>query len=75
MNVPINELLAIMISLMLAAVGLGITKGRKSEAALIMFVVGMFFSAVAGLIMIAAPLILMVVLMLLLGWKYAKERY
>lgn len=74
MELPINELLAFTISLMLAAVGLGLVKGKKPEAALMMFVAGLFMSAVAGLIGLAVPITLTVVLALLLGWKYVGGR-
>jgi len=72
MELPINELLAFTISLMLAAFGFGLVKGKKPEAALMMFTAGLFISAVIGLIGPAVPITLTVVLALLLGWKYAK---
>ncbi|NVM22036.1 MAG: hypothetical protein HWN68_09690 [Desulfobacterales bacterium] len=69
---PINELLAFMIALMLAAVGFGLVRGRKPEAALIMFTAGLFISAMAGLIGLYIPITLTVVLALMLGWRYAR---
>lgn len=72
MNLPINELLAVMIALMFAAVGFGLVKGRKPEAALMLFTVGLFISAIAGLIGLFIPITLTVVLALMIGWKYAK---
>lgn len=71
-DLPINEFLAFTISLMLAAVGFGLVKGKKPEAALMMFIAGLFISAVIGLIGPSVPIMLTVVLALLLGWKYAK---
>lgn len=70
MELPINELLAFTIALMLAAFGLGLVKGKKPEAALMMFAAGLFISAIIGLIGLAVPITLTVVLALFLGWKY-----
>lgn len=74
MDLPINELLAFTIALMLAAFGFGLVKGRKPEAALMMFAAGLFISAVIGLVGLAIPITLTVVLALLIGWKYTGER-
>lgn len=72
MDLPITELLAFTIGLMFAALGFGLVKGKKSEAALMMFVVGLFISAVIGLIGPFIPITLTVVLGLMLGWKYSR---
>lgn len=72
MELPINELLAFTIGLMFAAIGFGLVKGKKPEAALMMFVAGLFISAVVGLIVLFIPITLTVVLALLLGWKYSR---
>ncbi|MBA7686969.1 hypothetical protein ES703_95429 [subsurface metagenome] len=72
MELPLNEILALMIGLMFAAFGFGLVRGRKAEAALMMFVVGLFFSAMAGLIELFIPIILAVVLILFIGWNYAR---
>lgn len=72
LELPIYELLGFTIALMLSAVGFGLVKGKKPEAALIMFVAGLFISAVVGLIGVSVPITLTVVLALLLGYKYAK---
>jgi len=72
MEIPIDALLAFMIALMFAAVGFGLVKGRKPEAALMTFIVGLFISAMAGLIGLFVPITLTVVLALMLGWKYAR---
>lgn len=72
MELPIAEPLAFTIGLMFAAIGFGLVKGKKSEAALMMFVVGLFMSAVIGLIAPSIPITLTVVLALMLGWKYSK---
>lgn len=72
MNLPVNELLALMIAFMFAAVGFGLVRGQKPEAALVMFVTGLFIASFAGLIGLFAPITLTVVMALMLGWKYAK---
>lgn len=72
MELPIYEFLAFTIALMLSAVSFGLVKGKKPEAALIMFVAGLYITSVIGLIAISIPITLTVVLALLLGYKYAK---
>lgn len=72
MELPLNELLAFMIALMFTAFGFGLVRGRKAEAALMMFVTGLFVSAMAGLIELFIPIILTVVLILIIGWNYAR---
>ena len=72
MDIPIDILLAFMIALMFAAVGFGLVKGRKPEAALMLFIVGLFISAFIQLIELFIPITLMMILALMMGWKYAK---
>lgn len=72
MSIPINELLALMIAFMFAAVGFGLAKGRKPETALMTFMVGLFIAAMAGLIGLFIPITLTVVFALMLGLKYAR---
>ncbi len=72
MGLPLNEILALMIALMFAAVGFGLVRGRKMEAALTMFVTGLFVSSFAGLIELFIPIILTVALVLSISWKYAR---
>ena len=72
MELPILELLGFTIALMFAAVGFGLVKGRRPEAALMMFDAGLFMSAIMGLIQLFVPVTLTVVLALLIGWQYAR---
>lgn len=67
-----DELLALMIALMFAAVVFGLVKGQKPEAALMGFIAGLFIASMAGLIELFVPITLTVVLAVMLGWKYAR---
>ncbi|GAI41067.1 unnamed protein product, partial [marine sediment metagenome] len=48
MEFPLTEMLVLMVGLIFAAIGLGLTKGKESIAALMMFDVGLFVTAVLG---------------------------
>lgn len=71
MELPLNEILALMIALMSAALGFGVVGGRKSEVGMISFVLGLFLASLAGLIDMFIPISLTVIMGLLIGWKYA----
>lgn len=72
MEFPLTEMLVLMVGLMFAAVGLGLTKGREPLAAAMMFNLGLFVTAVFGWVDWWMPIVLMIILALLTAWRYAK---
>lgn len=73
MELPLNELLALMIALVTTALTFGMVGGRKPEIGIISFGIGLLLASLAGLIDIFIPITLFMVTMILIGWRYARE--